>query len=517
MSMTVARSAGEGHPPAHPSVNGRQSGLANDDAAWRATLTHELREGWPRWVSFACIWLWTCLMARAGFSCALAQSIGGVAATPTWFVLCATVATLVVIVFLSDALTTVVDSRGTMTLAGLLLVAGSVCVATAVPTAGGAMRFAVGSCLGGAAIGFLKIGWGEMFSRMSLRAGLIDIGLAVMSSAAAFLALLALPETAQRVALVVAAVPCASLAVRGARLLAGDPVPPAPPGAARAVRFSWTLLLLPALVGLSAGLLSGVLAARASQATSAVALWMTLAELAVGAFLLASSRALSARYGVSQIYVVGLIFSVAGLILASADAVPAWVPRVVNDLGFSTFYFFMVVYWGDLARRVGRSVVRTYAVGYASIMIAQVPGLLAGRLAAASPEGSTLALSLAALVLAFFVLSLLVFGDSRSALRRWLTAGEPAETSDAIPEACEAVATRHALSPREREVLSLLARGRTASFIGRSLGIAPDTAKTHMRSIYRKLDVHTQQELIDLIADEAASTGGASVDLSRLP
>lgn len=72
MSMTVARSAREGHPPAHPSVNGRQSGLANDDAAWRATLTHELREGWSRWVSFACIWLWTCLMARAGFSCALA-------------------------------------------------------------------------------------------------------------------------------------------------------------------------------------------------------------------------------------------------------------------------------------------------------------------------------------------------------------------------------------------------------------------------------------------------------------
>ncbi len=66
-----------------------------------------------------------------------------------------------------------------------------------------------------------------------------------------------------------------------------------------------------------------MLVTRASQATGAVALWMTLAELAVGAFLLASSRALSARYGVPQIYVVGLIFSVAGLILASVDVIPA--------------------------------------------------------------------------------------------------------------------------------------------------------------------------------------------------
>ncbi len=499
-----------------PSSGGPTGTPPADGAAWRDALSHELREGWPRWASFACIWLWTCIMGRAGFSCALAQSIGGVAATPTWFVLCATVATLVMVIFLSDTLTTVVGSRGAMALAGLLLVGGSVCVAAPLP-AGDAKAFAVGSCLGGVAIGFLKIAWGEMFSRMSLRAGLVDIGLAVTASTALYLALLPLPEAVQRFALVVAAAPCAPLAVRGTRLLASDPAPPPPPGAARAVRFSWTLLLLPALVGLSAGLLSGVLATRTAPASGAVALWMTLAELVAGVFLLASSRALSARYGVSQIYSVGLIFSVAGLALASVDAVPAWVPCAVNRLGFSMFYFFMVVYWGDLARRMGRPVVRTYAIGYASIMVAQVPGIVVGRLAAETPGSSTLALVLSAVVLAFFVLSLLVFGDSRSALRRWLTAGDPTETTDAIPEACEAVATRHALSPREREVLSLLARGRTASFVGRSLGISPDTAKTHMRSIYRKLGVHTQQELIDLIADEAAGAEGADAAPARLP
>ena len=108
----------------------------------------------------------------------------------------------------------------------------------------------------------------------------------------------------------------------------------------------------------------------------------------------------------------------------------------------------------------------------------------------------------------FFVVTLLVFNDPRSALRQWLTAGEPAEVTDEIPEACAAIAARFSLSPREREVLSLLARGRTAAYIGRSLGIAPDTAKTHMRSIYRKMDIHSQQDLIELIERQVRGKAG---------
>ena len=32
--------------------------------------------------------------------------------------------------------------------------------------------------------------------------------------------------------------------------------------------------------------------------------------------------------------------------------------------------------------------------------------------------------------------------------------------------------------------------------------VSPDTVKTHVRAIYRKLNVHSQQELIDLIVAE---------------
>lgn len=52
------------------------------------------------------------------------------------------------------------------------------------------------------------------------------------------------------------------------------------------------------------------------------------------------------------------------------------------------------------------------------------------------------------------------------------------------------------LSPREREVLALLAEGCPQSEIARLLFVSPNTVKTQLRSIYRKLGVHTRVEAI---------------------
>jgi DNA-binding CsgD family transcriptional regulator len=45
----------------------------------------------------------------------------------------------------------------------------------------------------------------------------------------------------------------------------------------------------------------------------------------------------------------------------------------------------------------------------------------------------------------------------------------------------------------------LLAKGRNAEFIQNKLWISHHTAKTHVAKIYRKLDVHSTQEMLDLI------------------
>lgn len=55
------------------------------------------------------------------------------------------------------------------------------------------------------------------------------------------------------------------------------------------------------------------------------------------------------------------------------------------------------------------------------------------------------------------------------------------------------------LSPRETDVCALLGRGRNRQFVADELGISLETAKTHATNVYRKLGVHSQQELLDVI------------------
>lgn len=66
---------------------------------------------------------------------------------------------------------------------------------------------------------------------------------------------------------------------------------------------------------------------------------------------------------------------------------------------------------------------------------------------------------------------------------------------------CEEVAATYKLSRRETEVFTLFARGRSSSRIADDLYVSSGTVSTHLRNIYRKLDVHSRQELLDLIED----------------
>ena len=47
------------------------------------------------------------------------------------------------------------------------------------------------------------------------------------------------------------------------------------------------------------------------------------------------------------------------------------------------------------------------------------------------------------------------------------------------------------LTPREIEVLRLLAHGCSYAEIGMTLGVTPNTVITHIKNAYRKLDVHS--------------------------
>ncbi|WP_101721859.1 response regulator transcription factor [Eggerthella timonensis] len=74
--------------------------------------------------------------------------------------------------------------------------------------------------------------------------------------------------------------------------------------------------------------------------------------------------------------------------------------------------------------------------------------------------------------------------------------------TQSIVDRCQEVAAAYALSPRETEVFTLLAQGRTCSVVQDELVLAESTVKTHMSHIYAKLGVSGRQEMMDLLFDE---------------
>lgn len=65
----------------------------------------------------------------------------------------------------------------------------------------------------------------------------------------------------------------------------------------------------------------------------------------------------------------------------------------------------------------------------------------------------------------------------------------------------ETACDKYRLSPREREVLWILLKGRDAKYIMDKFYISQSTAKTHIYNIYRKFGIHSRQELIDFVEE----------------
>lgn len=70
--------------------------------------------------------------------------------------------------------------------------------------------------------------------------------------------------------------------------------------------------------------------------------------------------------------------------------------------------------------------------------------------------------------------------------------------------ACRTIATRYALSEREREILPYLLRGHKALSIAHTLDMSESSVRTHTRRMYGKLDVSSGDGLFRLAEAQAA-------------
>lgn len=66
---------------------------------------------------------------------------------------------------------------------------------------------------------------------------------------------------------------------------------------------------------------------------------------------------------------------------------------------------------------------------------------------------------------------------------------------------CDELARTYGLTAREREVLSFLAHGHNGVYIGEELVISPNTVRTHIHNIYRKLDVTSREDILRIVRE----------------
>lgn len=74
-------------------------------------------------------------------------------------------------------------------------------------------------------------------------------------------------------------------------------------------------------------------------------------------------------------------------------------------------------------------------------------------------------------------------------------------TNELLASTTAEIAQKYGLTKRESEIFSYLAKGHSLPYNRNELYIAQSTIDTHVRHIYSKLDIHSREELINLVHD----------------
>ncbi len=148
-----------------------------------------------------------------------------------------------------------------------------------------------------------------------------------------------------------------------------------------------------------------------------------------------------------------------------------------------------------LISRIRASAMYLFALLAGSLALGQAAGLLI-----LGEHAVDFVMQISLIAIAILFMSALLLVTSKGTQESWgivrLKSRDGGRSSE---EALLTIAVDSLLTPRETEVFLLLALGRNKRTISRDLVLSENTVKTHIAKIYQKIDVHSQQELIDVI------------------
>jgi DNA-binding CsgD family transcriptional regulator len=175
--------------------------------------------------------------------------------------------------------------------------------------------------------------------------------------------------------------------------------------------------------------------------------------------------------------------------------------RGIMIFGITCIWAFSLIFKFDIAREVSTQFGIERYITYGEMLAFRFIGIFAGVTLSYAFQHFALPLHpYVALAAAFILASAISFllTDKKS-LPVWQTHRK--DSDSVLEKSVHFVATQSNLTSRETDVLLLLARGHSAQHIADELIISFYTAKTHIKRLYSKLEVHSHQELLDKIED----------------
>ncbi|MEG2932619.1 MAG: LuxR C-terminal-related transcriptional regulator [Gordonibacter sp.] len=131
------------------------------------------------------------------------------------------------------------------------------------------------------------------------------------------------------------------------------------------------------------------------------------------------------------------------------------------------------------------------------IRLSSMAGLFLGTSLAAI-DAATSFKNMLVIVVVIYLLSLVLLYMLRKRSREIPVETPPVSHDEAFQRRAAELASRYRLTQRESDILEHLSRGRTATYIGATLYLSPNTVRGYIKNIYAKMEVHSKQELIDL-------------------
>ena len=264
--------------------------------------------------------------------------------------------------------------------------------------------------------------------------------------------------------------------------------------------YPWKLFVLYGLYAFAYGM-------RADQLVAGAGRHSSLSTAIIMAVLFATAYFASRRFNIGLLYRSPLVLMVCGFLLIPAESLfGSAVSSYLIAISYSLMSFLVMFLLYDIAKRLGVAIVAFLAIKNAEQLFqvagGEVPGLLALTGLPASTQDLVATVAVSALILAATVL---LFSEKELASKWGVSILEEGglvqrtEEEERVGERVEELARTYRLSPREEEVLALLADGKTGRVIQQELFIAEGTFKAHTRHIYEKMGINSRKELFGLL------------------